>query len=68
MDSAGASVLDVGCGVGLLTITLAASSNPRRIYGFDVNPYAVTVAEAAAKCVASVLDLTKDSQGGSVVR
>ena len=51
-----ASVLDVGCGVGLLAINLATTTRPRGIHGFDMNPHAVSVAQAAAKRLASVID------------
>jgi 2-polyprenyl-3-methyl-5-hydroxy-6-metoxy-1,4-benzoquinol methylase len=54
---ADASVLDVGCGVGLLSINLAATSTAKRIHGFDINPHALSVAEAAAKRLASVINV-----------
>jgi 2-polyprenyl-3-methyl-5-hydroxy-6-metoxy-1,4-benzoquinol methylase len=54
---AGASVLDLGCGVGLLSINLATTSRPRSIHGIDINPHAVNVAEAAARRLASVIDV-----------
>ncbi len=52
-----ASVLDVGCGLGLLSINLAATARPSCVHGFDINPHAVGVAEAAARRLASAIDV-----------
>jgi 2-polyprenyl-3-methyl-5-hydroxy-6-metoxy-1,4-benzoquinol methylase len=49
-----ASVLDVGCGVGLLSISIAATSTPRLIHGIDINSRALRIAQSAARRVASI--------------
>jgi 2-polyprenyl-3-methyl-5-hydroxy-6-metoxy-1,4-benzoquinol methylase len=41
-------ILDIGCGVGLLSMHLATMAKPRRISGFDTNANAVAAANAAA--------------------
>lgn len=40
----GASVLDVGCGVGLLSALVTHFAAPRRVLGIDVSPEAIAVA------------------------
>jgi 2-polyprenyl-3-methyl-5-hydroxy-6-metoxy-1,4-benzoquinol methylase len=51
-----ADILDIGCGVGLLSINLATMLNPKRIAGFDTNANAVAVAKAAATRVRNITD------------
>ena len=52
-----ADILDIGCGVGLLSMHLASMVKPKRIFGFDTNANAVAVAQAAAKRLGNVSDV-----------
>ena len=45
----GASLLDVGCGPGSLTIDLAERVTPGRVLGIDLSPEVIEEASAAAK-------------------
>lgn len=45
----GASLLDVGCGVGSITVDLAARVAPGRVVGVDASEEALTAARAAAR-------------------
>lgn len=69
----GSSVLDVGCGSGLLTVLAAERIDVRRVVGFDSSPGAITLARTAAAKLASagrpvpeyrLLDATADWPAG----
>jgi len=45
----GLSILDVGCGVGAITLDLARSAHPARIVGIDVDPVQIAVAHSSAQ-------------------
>ena len=54
---AAASVLEIGCGVGLLSLNLAVLRRPSRICAFDINANSISIATFAAKRVADVSDV-----------
>src|SRR5712691_833386 len=43
------TILDLGCGKGLLSMNLARSLAPRRIIGVDIAPQTITQAQALAR-------------------
>ena len=49
----GASVLDVGCGSGLLTVLTADRTDVGRVVGFDSSPAAIALARMAAEALKS---------------
>lgn len=59
----GLSVLDVGCGVGSLTVDLAARVAPGRVVGVDVSAEVLAVARAAADQAGVTVELLPAEAG-----
>jgi SAM-dependent methyltransferase len=48
-DCRGKTILDLGCGTGLLSVNLARSSRPDRVIGIDISPNMISQARALAQ-------------------
>jgi ubiquinone/menaquinone biosynthesis C-methylase UbiE len=48
-DCRGKTILDLGCGAGLLSVNLARALQPRRILGIDIAPETIAKAKALAR-------------------